>query len=161
LPAKKSFFINVASKGIVHPGAINVSSGIFIFCAAKRRCYEFFSTDIEIFVYVVRSRCLYLPNSPCYFARFFGRQNLSGTDVMIFKKSSKNLAKILAFFAQTTPSLCKNLIIASVFEKNTNFFVESWQNRSKSQEIMIITSTPRTQLFHERKNGHFFLFLCQ
>jgi hypothetical protein len=32
-----------------------------------------------------------------------------GTDVMIFKIfSAKNLAKILAFFAQTTASVCKN-----------------------------------------------------
>jgi hypothetical protein len=33
----------------------------------------------------------------------------SGTDVMIFKIfPSKNLAKKLAFFAQTTASFCKN-----------------------------------------------------
>jgi p-aminobenzoyl-glutamate transporter AbgT len=59
---------------------------------------------------------------------------------MIFKIfSPKNLAKILAFFAQTTASFCKNLIITSVFEKNANIFAENWQ---KSQKIMIITATP-------------------
>jgi hypothetical protein len=36
--------------------------------------------------------------------------------------SPKNLAKILAFFAQTTASFYKKLIIKSVFEKNANFF---------------------------------------
>jgi hypothetical protein len=35
--------------------------------------------------------------------------------------SPKNLAKILAFFAQTTASFCKNVIITLVFEK-TPFF---------------------------------------
>jgi hypothetical protein len=51
----------------------------------------------------------------------------------------KILAKILAFFAQTTASFCKNVIITLVFEKNANFFAENWQ---KSQKIVIITSTP-------------------
>jgi hypothetical protein len=42
---------------------------------------------------------------------------------MILKMfSAKNLAKILAFFAQTTISFCKNLILTLVFEKNANFF---------------------------------------
>jgi hypothetical protein len=36
--------------------------------------------------------------------------------------SPKNLAKILAVFAQTTASFCKNLIITLAFEKNANFF---------------------------------------
>jgi hypothetical protein len=35
--------------------------------------------------------------------------------------SLKNLAKILAFFAQTTASFCKTLIITLVFEKNAIF----------------------------------------
>jgi hypothetical protein len=49
--------------------------------------------------------------------------NSSGTDVVIFKIfSPKNLAKILPFFAQSTASFCKKLIITSVFEKNANFF---------------------------------------
>jgi hypothetical protein len=39
--------------------------------------------------------------------------------------SPKNLAKILAFLAQTTASFCKNLIITLVFEKNGNFFAEN------------------------------------
>jgi hypothetical protein len=50
----------------------------------------------------------------------------------------KNLANIMAFFAQTTASICKNLIITLVFEKNANFFAENWQ---KSQKTVIITST--------------------
>jgi hypothetical protein len=55
-----------------------------------------------------------------------------GTDVMIFKIfSPKNLAKILAFLAQTTASFCKNLIVTLVFEKNSNYFAENWQNRRK------------------------------
>jgi hypothetical protein len=46
----------------------------------------------------------------------------------------------MAFFAQTTASFCKKIvIIALVFEKNANFFVE---NCRKSQKIVIITSTP-------------------
>jgi hypothetical protein len=45
----------------------------------------------------------------------------SGTDVLIFKIfSPKNLAKILAFFAQTTASFCKNFIVTLGFEKNAN-----------------------------------------
>jgi hypothetical protein len=52
----------------------------------------------------------------------FKKRIKSGTDVMIFKIfSPKNLAKILAFFAQTTASFCKNVIITLVFEK-TPFF---------------------------------------
>jgi hypothetical protein len=42
---------------------------------------------------------------------------------MIFKVfSQKKIAKILAFFAETTDCLRKNLIITLVFEKNANFF---------------------------------------
>jgi hypothetical protein len=60
-------------------------------------------------------------------------QARSGTDVMIFKIfSPKNLAKILAFFAQPTASFPKNVIITLVFEKTPIF----------SQKILIITSTP-------------------
>jgi hypothetical protein len=41
---------------------------------------------------------------------------------MIFKiLSPKNLAKILAFFAQTTASFCKNVVITLALEKNANF----------------------------------------
>jgi hypothetical protein len=60
-----------------------------------------------------------------------------GTNVMILKIfSPKNSAKILAvFFAQTTASFCKNLIITLVFEKNANFL-------PKIAENVIITSTP-------------------
>jgi hypothetical protein len=71
------------------------------------------------------------------------RRRHPGTIVMIFKIfSPKNLAKILAFYAQTTASFCKNLIITLVFEKNANFFAENCQ---KSQRIVIITSTPENQ----------------
>jgi hypothetical protein len=57
-----------------------------------------------------------------------------GTNVMNFKIiSPKHLAKILAFFTQTTA------IITLVFEKNANSFAENWQ---KSQKIVIITSIP-------------------
>jgi hypothetical protein len=53
-----------------------------------------------------------------------------GTDVIIFKLfSPKILPKILAFFAQTTASFCKNLIITLGFEKNANFFAQNWKNR--------------------------------
>jgi hypothetical protein len=59
---------------------------------------------------------------------------------MIFKIfSPKNLAKILAFFAQPTARFCKNRIITLFFEKNANFFAENGQ---KSQKIVIVTSTP-------------------
>jgi hypothetical protein len=50
------------------------------------------------------------------------------------------LAKILAFFAQSTASFCKYLIITLGFEKNAHFFPsENWQ---KSPKIVIVTSTP-------------------
>jgi hypothetical protein len=45
--------------------------------------------------------------------------------------SPKNLAKILAFFAQTTASFCKNLILTLVFEKNANFLLKNGKNRRK------------------------------
>jgi hypothetical protein len=78
----------------------------------------------------------------------------TGTDVAIFKIFlPKNLAKILAFFAQATASFCKKkIIIASVFEKNANCFAENWQ---KSQKIVIITSTPRRLTFQVKEMcGH-------
>jgi hypothetical protein len=46
----------------------------------------------------------------------------------------------MAFFAQTTASFRKDLIISLVFEKYANFFDENWR---KSQKIVIITSIPR------------------
>jgi hypothetical protein len=47
----------------------------------------------------------------------------SATDVMILEIfSPKKLVKKLVFFAQTTASFCKNLIVTLVFEKNANFF---------------------------------------
>jgi hypothetical protein len=51
-----------------------------------------------------------------------------GTDVMIIKiLSPKNLAKILAKFAQNAASFLykKKLIITLVFQKNANFFAEN------------------------------------
>jgi hypothetical protein len=53
----------------------------------------------------------------------------------------KNLGIILAFYAQTTDSFCKNVIITLVFEKSGNFFAVNWQ---KSPKIAIITSTPES-----------------
>jgi hypothetical protein len=53
----------------------------------------------------------------------------------IFEKNGEKVS----FFAQTTVSFCKNLIITLVFEKSAIFFAENWQ---KSQKIVIITSTP-------------------
>jgi hypothetical protein len=51
---------------------------------------------------------------------------------MIFEiVSPKNLAKIFAFFAQTTASFCKNVIITLVFEKNANFLPKIGKNRRK------------------------------
>jgi hypothetical protein len=44
--------------------------------------------------------------------------------------------KILAVFAQTTASFCKNLMMTLVYEKNANFFAENWK---KSHKIVIIT----------------------
>jgi hypothetical protein len=68
------------------------------------------------------------------------RIRLAGTDVMIFKIFSlKNLAKILAFFAQNKAKLCKDWIITLVFEKNANIFAEIGKNRRK---FVITTSTP-------------------
>jgi hypothetical protein len=65
---------------------------------------------------------------------------LSGTDALIFKIfSPKNLAKILAFFAQTTASFSKKCDHNIGFEKNAIFSAENWQ---KPQIIVIITSTP-------------------
>jgi p-aminobenzoyl-glutamate transporter AbgT len=51
---------------------------------------------------------------------------------MIFKIfSPKNLAKILAFFAQITACFCKNLIITLVFERNAIFSRKIGKNRRK------------------------------
>jgi hypothetical protein len=43
----------------------------------------------------------------------------------------KNLAKILAFFAQATASFCKILIIPLVFEKTPIFSPKIGKNRRK------------------------------
>jgi hypothetical protein len=53
----------------------------------------------------------------------------SGTDVMIFLP--ENLAKKLAFFAQTTATFCKKCDHNIGFVKNANFFAENCQNRRK------------------------------
>jgi hypothetical protein len=60
------------------------------------------------------------------------------------------MAKLLAFFAQSTDSLCENMIIALVFEKNAIF----WQ---KLQKIGIITSMyPRATILRRIfANGQF------
>jgi hypothetical protein len=48
---------------------------------------------------------------------------------MIFKNifAEKFGRKYWRFFAQTTASFCKNVIITLVFEKNANFFAENGQ----------------------------------
>jgi hypothetical protein len=51
---------------------------------------------------------------------------------------------MLAFFAQTVTSFCKNMTITLAFEKNANFFEENWQT---SQKIVIITSTPGLDVY--------------
>jgi hypothetical protein len=55
----------------------------------------------------------------------FWATNISGTDVMIFKKFSPNIsAKKLVFFTRYKAKLCKILIVTLVFEKNANYFAE-------------------------------------
>jgi hypothetical protein len=55
-----------------------------------------------------------------------------GADVMIFKiLSPKILEKLLAFFAQTSATFCKNLIVTLVFEKNAIFSQKIGKNRRK------------------------------
>jgi hypothetical protein len=47
--------------------------------------------------------------------------------------SPNNLAKIFVFWAQTTASFCKNLIITLVFEKNAIFqqkLAKKWRKLS-------------------------------
>jgi hypothetical protein len=51
----------------------------------------------------------------------------------------KNLAKNWRFLLKTKLTFEKYFIITLVFKKNANFFAENWE---KSQEIVIITSTP-------------------
>jgi hypothetical protein len=71
-----------------------------------------------------------------------------GTDVMILKIfSSKNLANLLAGFAQTTAIF--DIFNHDIgFREKRHFFAENWQ---KSQKIVIITSTPGTAVFKNRK----------
>jgi hypothetical protein len=58
----------------------------------------------------------------------------------------------LRLFAQITASFfCKKLIITFVHEKNAIFFAENWQ---KSQEIVIITSTPGPYLILNDQGQH-------
>jgi hypothetical protein len=49
----------------------------------------------------------------------------------------KNQAKVLAVFAQTIVTFCKNSIATLFFENNGKFFAENWR---KSMKIVIITS---------------------
>jgi hypothetical protein len=59
---------------------------------------------------------------------------------MVFKNiSAEKFSEKLAFLTPNKGKLCKILIITLVFEKNAKFFAENWR---KSQEIVIITSTP-------------------
>jgi hypothetical protein len=60
--------------------------------------------------------------SPEFEIEFMIRLDWPGTDVIIFKTfSPENLAKILAIFAQTTASFCKNFIITLICKKNAIF----------------------------------------
>jgi hypothetical protein len=54
-----------------------------------------------------------------------------GTDVMIFKFFSQKIAKILAFFAQTTATFCKNLIKTLVLGEKSHFVAGNWQKLLK------------------------------
>jgi hypothetical protein len=56
--------------------------------------------------------------------------------------SPKNFAKILAFWAQTTASFCKNVIMTLVFAKNANFSPKIGRKLEK-----IIISTPELTIF--------------
>jgi hypothetical protein len=68
-----------------------------------------------------------------------------GTDVRILKNTfAEKIGKKVAFLTQNIAKLCKVLIITLVFEKNDNFFAENGQ---KSQKIVIITSTPGTDVW--------------
>jgi hypothetical protein len=84
-------------------------------------CSQSFNLDISVVVHI-----LLCPQSR---DRCYGFQNVFA------EKYGKNIG----FFAQTTVTFCKNLIVTLVFEKNANFFAENWQ---KSPKIVIITSTP-------------------
>jgi hypothetical protein len=60
---------------------------------------------------------------------------------MIFKIfSPKNLAKIFAFFAQTTVSFCKNCDHNIVFLEKRHFWTKIGKNRRKLRSY--VTSTP-------------------
>jgi hypothetical protein len=51
-----------------------------------------------------------------------------------FKKKNifaEKFGENVGFFAQTTATFCKNLIIALVFEKNANFVPKIVENRRK------------------------------
>jgi hypothetical protein len=51
----------------------------------------------------------------------------------------KNRRKNWRFLTEYKAKLCKNLIMALVFEKNVYYFAENWR---KSPKIVIITSKP-------------------
>jgi hypothetical protein len=83
----------------------------------------------------------------------------TGADVMILKIfSPKYFAKILAFFAQSTTSFCKHVIITLVFEKSAIFVAENWQ---KSPKIAIITSTPDLERFEANPSLGFYADLLK
>jgi hypothetical protein len=65
-------------------------------------------------------------------SKSWGQCYETGTAVMIFLIFSPKHWRFSASF-------CKHFIITLIFEKNADFFAENWQ---KSQEIVIITSTP-------------------
>jgi hypothetical protein len=76
-----------------------------------------------------------LTHNTCKFVHNFEQDYMQ---IRTISGIGKNLAKILAFFAQITASFTKKYIMTLVLEKNANCFAENGQ---KSQKIMIITST--------------------
>jgi hypothetical protein len=54
-----------------------------------------------------------------------------------------NFGEKMAFLLKTRLSYANIMIMTLVFEKNANFFAENWQ---KLQKLVIITSTPGSEL---------------
>jgi hypothetical protein len=70
---------------------------------------------------------------------------------MIFKiLSPKKLATIFAFFAQTTASFCKNLIVTLVVEKNANFSPKIGKNRDHNIDQICTSKMSFAFYIHQR-----------
>jgi hypothetical protein len=75
---------------------------------------------------------------------------------MIFKiVSPKNLAKILALFAQTAASFCKNGIIRLLFEKDANFFCQKLAKIAENCDHNIDPSSEAGSLISFQFRGQF------